>query len=40
MIGGLAKGLWGVLRGDPFWRYRLAEIERSSQLGCHLGGAG
>ena len=26
MIGKLAKGLWGVLRGDPFWRYRLAEI--------------
>jgi len=26
MIGGLFRGLWGVLRGDPFWRYRLAEI--------------
>ena len=29
MLGKLARGLWGVLRGDPFWRYRLAEIVSS-----------
>jgi hypothetical protein len=26
MLGKIAKGLWGVASGDPFWRYRLAEI--------------
>jgi hypothetical protein len=26
MLGKIAKGLWRVARGDPFWRYRLAEV--------------